>query len=89
MYQVKVLMALMKAGIPMGKLDCLALRNLLEEIGYRLTDTRHLLDLVPFVLQQERAPIRSEIQGKHLAIIFDGTTRLGEMLAVVIRFVDN
>ena len=88
-YRVKVVMALMKAGIPIGKLDCLPLRNLLEESGYRLTDTRHLLDLVPFVLQQERALIRSEIQGKHVAIIFDGTTRLGEVLAVVIRFVDE
>lgn len=44
-YRVKVLMALTKSGIPVGKLNCVPFRNLLEENGYRLTDTRHLLDL--------------------------------------------
>ena len=51
--------------------------SLLKENGYRLTDTTYFLDLVPFVSQQERALIQSEIQG---------TTRMGEVLAVVIRF---
>ena len=36
-YRVRVVMALMKAGIPIGKLDCAELRALLEENKYRLT----------------------------------------------------
>lgn len=27
--------------------------------------------------------IRSEVQGKHLSVVFDGTNRLGEVLAIV------
>ena len=52
----------MKSGIPLGKLDCLELRSLIEENGFRLTDSRHLLDLVPFVLDEERTQIRSEVK---------------------------
>ena len=35
---------------------------------------------------EEKKRIRSEIDGLDVAIIFDGTTRLGEALAVVLRF---
>ena len=88
-YRVQVVMAFMRAGIPLWKLDCSDLRNLLEQNGYRLTDPRHLLDIVPFILRKERACIRSEIQGKYLSVVFDGTTRLGEVLAVVVRFISD
>ncbi len=45
-YRVKVVMAFMHTGIPIAKLDCHCLRDLLQENGYRLSDTRHMLDLV-------------------------------------------
>ena len=54
-YRVKVVIAFMKSGIPLPKLEYPDLRNLLEENGYRLTDRRHLLDMVPSVLSEERA----------------------------------
>ena len=88
-YRVKVVMAFMKSGIPLWKLECSDLRNLLDQNGYRLTDPRHLLDLVPFILREERACIQSEVQGKYLSVVFDGTSRLGEVLAVVVRFISN
>ena len=69
-------MALMKAGIPIRKLDCVELRALLEENGYRLPDSRHVLDLVPFILKQEKDLLRSEVKGKKLSMVFDGTSRL-------------
>ena len=87
MYRARVVMAFMKSGIPLAKLECPELRSLLEENGHRLTDRRHLMDLVPFVLDQERKRIREELKDKYVSIIFDGTTRLGEVLAVVVRFV--
>lgn len=31
----------------------------------------------------------AELQGKKVSIIFDGTTRLGEALVVVVRFIDD
>ncbi len=55
-YRAKVVMAFMKSGIPIFKLDCQDLRSLLEDHGYR--HPRHLLDMV----QRERSHIRSEVQ---------------------------
>ena len=52
-YRAKFVIAFMKSEISLSKLECPDLRNLLEENGYRLTDPRHMLDLVPFVLNQE------------------------------------
>ena len=82
-------MAFLKSGIPLGKLDCLELRSLIEENGFRPTDSRHLLDLVPFVLDEERTQIRSEVKDTFISIFFDGTTRQGEVLAVVVRYIAN
>ena len=88
-YRARVVMAFMKSGIPLAKLECPEMRSLLEENGFRLTDKRHMMDLVPFVLDQGRKRIREEVKGKCISVIFDGTTRLGEVLAVVVRFVDD
>lgn len=77
----------MRAGIPIGKLDIL--KDILEEKALRLADTRHMLDLIPFILDEEQAMIREEIKGKFVSVIFDGTSRLGEVLAVVLRYVED
>ena len=50
-------MALMRSGIPLW-LECLDLQNLLEQNRYRLTDPRHLFDMVPFIVKEERACIQ-------------------------------
>ena len=41
------------------------------------------------VLRTERSHIQQAIAGHPVAVIFDGSTRLGEVLAVIIRFSDN
>uniref|UniRef100_A0A1X7V442 DUF4371 domain-containing protein n=1 Tax=Amphimedon queenslandica TaxID=400682 RepID=A0A1X7V442_AMPQE len=87
LYRIKVVMTLLKAGIPLAKID--TLRDLLEEKATRLTDTRHMYDLIPFVLDMEKDEIRSEIKDKNVSIVFDGTRRLGEVLAVIIRYFDD
>ena len=79
----------MAAGIPLSKLDCPALRELLEENRFRLSHSRHMMDLVPFILREECSRTRSEVQGKYVSIIFDGTTRLGEVLVVVLRYIHD
>ena len=61
----------------------------MEENAFRLTGTRHMLDLVPFILNEEKARIRKEIEGKFIAVTFDGTSHLGEVLAVVLRFISE
>ena len=48
-----------------------------------------MLDLVAFVLDEERSRIKREISGKFLSLVFDGTSRLGEVLADVVRYIDG
>lgn len=88
-YRARVVLAFMEAGIPLSKLDCPALRELLEESRFRLAHSRHMMDLVPFVLQEEVSRTKREISGKLVSIIFDGTTRLGEVLVVVLRYIQD
>lgn len=52
-------------------------------------DRRFLSDLISFIFKEEQSDIKEEISGKSVSIIFDGTTRLGEALAIVVRFVDD
>ena len=88
-YRARVAIAMMEAGIPLSKLDCPGLRDLLEENSFRLTDSRHMMDMMPFILEEQHARVKDEIQGKDISIIFDGTTRLGEVLVVVVRFLEE
>ena len=48
-YWVKVVMAFLRAGVPLSKLEFF--RDILKENALRLTDTRHMLDLIPFILR--------------------------------------
>ena len=72
--------------MPLSKIDCF--RSLLEETGYRLIDKRHLFDTIPFILNEEER-LKQELLHKDLSVVFDGTTRLGEALAVVARLVTD
>ena len=56
---------------------------------YRLSDRRHMSDFIPFVLKQEQDMIKKETPDEHVSVTFDGTTCLGEALAVVIRYVSE
>ncbi len=71
----------------MSKISCF--RDLLEENAYRLTDRRSMFDYIPFILKEEEARMRAEIQDTHLSVIFDGTCRQGEALAILVRFVSS
>ena len=51
-YRVKVLKSFLRAAVPLTKLDLF--RDLLEENSYRLSDRRHMADLVPLVISQEQ-----------------------------------
>lgn len=86
-YRVKVVTAFLRAAVPLSKL--VFFQYLLEENSYRLSDRCHMFDLIPFVLQQEQAKIKEEIQGKHVGVICDGTTCLGEVLSIVLHFVSE
>ena len=84
-YRVKVLKAFLKAGTPLNKLNCF--RSILEENSFRLTDRSHMANLLPFILNEEQDRMKQEIAGRDISVIFDGTTRLGEAIVILIRHV--
>ena len=43
---------------------------------------------VRFIHQEEIKTTKREIEGRKVSAFFDGTTRLGEAMAIIIRFVD-
>ena len=48
-----------------------------------------MCDLIPLILCDEHEKTKKEISGQPLSVIFDGTSRMEEALAIVIRFVDE
>ena len=86
-YRIKVVTSFLKAGVPLNKID--SFRDILEENAYRLTDRQNMSDYVQFKLKEEESRICQEIEGKQLSVIFDGTSRLGEALAIVLRFIND
>ena len=86
LYRVKVVKAFLKAGIPLSKTE--PLREILEEYAYRLTNARGM-SFIPFVYSQVQQEIKAELSEKYVSVIFDGTARLGEAFAVVVRFVSD
>ena len=74
------------AGVPLNKLPLFI--ELLEEYAYSFTGCQHMSDLVPFILVQEKKKIKQEIIGKGISIVFDGTTRLGEVFVIVVHLLN-
>ena len=62
--------------------------GLLEENVLHLTDCSYMRELVPFISTEERSRMKSKIHGKFICLIFDGTSRLEEVLALVFLFVE-
>ena len=71
-FRVKVVRTFLRAGVLLNKLYLF--RELLEEGGYRLTDRRHMSDVIPLIHQQEVELLKVELAGKCMSVIFDGTT---------------
>lgn len=86
-YRVKVVTAMLKAGVPLGKIDLF--RDLFEEHGYALTSSTHLRQLIPFIHQEELSRIKREILNRPLSIIFDGTTHVCEAFVIVLRYLTD
>lgn len=77
----------LKAGVPLNKLGLFW--DLLEENGYRLAGRHPLSDIIPFILSEEKHRVKGEIADKDVSVIFDGMSRLGEAVVLVICFVSS
>lgn len=84
---VQVVTAFLKAAIPLSKLH--HFRDLLEQNAYRVADDRGMYDTIPLVLSGERKKLNEELSGKNVSVVFNGTSRLGEALVIILRFVSD
>ena len=83
-FRIEVVETFLKAGVAFNKTK--HFRSLLERHGARLADRPVLTRLIPVILEQEKDIVKSSISGKQLSVVFDGSTRLGKALAIVVRF---
>ena len=84
-YRIKVVTTFLCAGIPLNKINCF--RELLEENVTRLAGRRSLSDLIPFIHQEEVqcvGRIKRDIAGHKVSVVFDGTSRMGEAMAIIV-----
>lgn len=85
-FRLDAVRALLSAGIPLAKLD--DLRPFLEKYGHSLTHSSNMSDLVDFIHKKELDDVKKDFKGLLVSVVFDGASRQGEVLAVVIRYVD-
>ena len=71
------------------------LRSLLEKDGYRLIGSSNLGQYVSLALKQEIKQIKEELEmpgqvgvARDISAIFDGSTRQGEAIAIIVRIMD-
>ena len=87
LFCVKVVRAFLQTGVSLSKIY--HFRDLLKENGYWLMDQRYMLDFVPFILKEEESQIKMAIEVRYVEVTFDGTTRLGEAMAILLWFVSD
>ena len=86
LYRYELVETLLNAGIPLSKADIM--RPFLEKYGHRLTSRSHLAEFIPLILRKEKDTVKAEIAANDdFPVIFDGSTRLGEAFAIVVRFI--
>ena len=87
-FRFKTMTNFLKNGTPLLKID--GFRAYLEDIsGMSLTASTHMRQLLPSLLEQEVETIKQEVSRHLITVIFDGTTRVGEVFSIVFRFVTN
>lgn len=80
----RVVETCLHAGIALHQVD--NLRHILEKGGYSLPASSHLGQYIPKIEQFEFDRITEEVAGRKVCLIYDGTTRLGEVTAVLARW---
>ena len=85
LYRWRVVEAMLAAGVAINKVD--ELRPLLERAQNSLTSSQNLKVFIPKIETREVEQLIKEVAGQRVTIIFDGTTRLGEALVVLLRWI--
>ena len=84
LYRFRVTQAFMFAGVALYKASML--RTLLERSGHSCTSGTHLAMYVPKVEEREIRLVQEELKDEYIHSMFDGTSRVGELLNNVLRW---
>lgn len=85
-FRFKTARTLLRCGIPFNKVE-IGLASLLEHSsGHKIGHSSDLRDYIPLVWKQETELLKSELKEEFFTVVFDGTTRIGEVMAVVVRY---
>jgi hypothetical protein len=84
LYRYRLTQSFMYSGIEPSKID--HLRPLLTRAGEAATHSSHLMPFVPKVEADEFARILDELENQVVSALFDGETRVGEAVAMILRF---
>lgn len=88
-FRMQCLRMVIRAGIPLHALDLM--RTYLETFsGLRLTHSSNLRRWINFILTEEINMIKEELKlASEVFVVFDGTTKVDEVFAIVFRWVDE
>ena len=88
LHRYELVESALSGEVALSKVD--AMRPFLDKYGHRLTSSAHLNELIPAVLDKEKETLKEELKvAKEASVIFDGTARLGEALAIVVRYIQE
>lgn len=84
-FRLSTVRTLMGTGIPLSKIDA-GLGVLLTRASMSVGDASTLRLYIPKVRDAELELLKQELADEWMCVVFDGTTRVGEVLAVVVRY---
>ena len=80
----------MELGIPLAKVASEQFRNfLLRHSNHRVPSRQILAAATSSIRDGARNLVLEALKGKYFSIAFDGCSRMGEILAIVVRFIDG
>lgn len=90
LWRVEVVAAFLEAGLPLHALSRPRIKALLEQQGHPLINPSNLKQqTIPYLQMKQKFEIKKLFDEKNVAIIFDGTTRVGEVFGIVCRAVSD
>lgn len=84
-YRLEVLELFLSTSTPINRID--GFRHLLERDRYRLTAADHMRNYIPDLRARFLSSLCADLSGvRGVSLIFDGTSHLGELFVVNVRF---
>jgi hypothetical protein len=84
-FRTDFLRASLDAGVPLAKMD--SFRPSLDQYcKFSSTAATNLSKYVPILLKSECTILRAALKGQHVLVILDGTTTVGEIFAIILRW---